>query len=75
MRGVAKFDILVENLAQQRSLETSHYRRLRGARGTLIRSKSKMSGGKRIRFYTIEFYDIETGASEYASFSQKQLIR
>ena len=34
-----------------------------------------MSGGKRTRFYTIEFYDIETGASEYASFSQKQLIR
>lgn len=56
------------------NLETCHYRRLRGARGTLVRSKLKMCGGRQTRFYTIGFYDMESGREEYASFSQKQLI-
>merc|ERR1712029_759126 len=53
---------------------TCHYRLLRGARGTLIRSKSKVSSGRLTRYYTIGFYDIETGRDEYASFNQKQLL-
>jgi len=56
------------------NLETCHYRRVRGARGTLVRSKSKMCRGRHVRYYTIGFYDMETGREEYASFSQKQLI-
>jgi len=56
------------------NIKTCHYRRLRGARGTLIRSKSKVSSGRLTRYYTIGFYDIETGRDEYASFNQKQLL-